>query len=73
MTLGRGVSKIFAVLFAVCIAICISKVIGEEKFVHVFLDSDGKTLHVKPGRFRQRAGQTVVARGTFRDAINSTG
>lgn len=76
MTLGRELSKIFSVLLVVCIAICLSNVNGEEKFVHVILDSadsDGKTLHVQPGRFPQREGQAVVAWGMFRDAINSTG
>ena len=73
MTLGRGLSKIFSVLLVACIAICLSNVNGEEKFVHVILDSDGKTLHVQPGRFPQRARQAVVAGGMFRDAINSTG
>ncbi|XP_074636174.1 putative phospholipase B-like 2 [Acropora palmata] len=73
MALGRELSKIFSVLLVACIAICLSNVNGEEKFVHVILDSDGKTLHVQPGRFPQRARQAVVAGGMFRDAINSTG
>lgn len=43
---------------------------GDEKLASVVLDSDGKTLLVKPGL---KSSQTVVAWGKLRNEINSTG
>lgn len=57
---------IFTFLLAVCG--CISGVNGSENLASVVLASDGKTLVVKPG-----FSAPVVAWGTFRDDINSSG
>ncbi|XP_068679671.1 putative phospholipase B-like 2 [Montipora foliosa] len=73
MALFRELSGLFAVLLAFYITICISQINGEEKFVHVVLDSDGETLLVRPGLSSQVGDVDVVAWGSFRDEINSTG
>ena len=58
--------RIFIFLLVVCG--CISDVKGSESLASVVLASDGKTLVVKPG-----FSAPFVARGLFRDDINSSG
>ena len=73
MGLFRELSGLFDVFLTFYIAICISQINGEEKFVHVVLDSDGETLLVQPGLSSQVGNVPLVSWGSLRDEINSTG
>ena len=57
-------------IFLLAVYVCIIKASGKETNAFVVLDSDGKTLLVKPG---YDSSQPMVAWGKFREEINSTG
>lgn len=57
-------------LFLLPFFVCIIDTNGKESLASVVLDSDGKSLIIKPG---YDSSQSMVAWGTFRDDINSSG
>ena len=63
-----GCFRVFVFLLAISAGIIEAN--GNEKLASVLLDSDGKTLLLKPG---YDPSQPVVAWGKFRDQISSTG
>ena len=57
-------------IFLLAVCFCIIETSGKETDASVVLDSDGKTLLVKPG---YDSSQPMVAWSKFREEINSTG
>ena len=57
-------------LLLVPVCACIIEANAKESRASVVLDSDGKTLIIKAG---YDSSQSMVAWGTFRDRINSSG